>query len=106
MPTYIFAYRTTTAYAPTPESTAAWMGWFEGMGDQLVELGKPTIDATAIGNCSSGETVLGGYSLVRADDLEAAVRVAKGCPQLDRNGGVEIAELGEVPDAVSGSGAA
>jgi hypothetical protein len=106
MPTYIFTYRTTTEFAPTPETTAAWMAWFDGMGDQLVELGKPAIGATAIGNCRTGETELGGYSLVRADDLEAAVSVAKGCPQLDRNGGVEIAELGEVPDAVSGSGAA
>jgi hypothetical protein len=99
MPTFVLTYRNPTGYAPTPESTAAWMGWFDSMGQQLVELGKPTVAATTIGNCSPDNTELGGYSLIKADDLEAALAVAKGCPHLDRNGGVEIGELGDIPTA-------
>jgi hypothetical protein len=97
MSTYILSYRSPAGYEPTAESTATWMAWFDSMGDQLVDLGKPTLPGTTIGNCSPGATRLGGYSLIQADDLEAAVAVAKGCPQLDHNGGVEIAELGQVP---------
>jgi hypothetical protein len=36
---------------------------------------------------------LGGYTLVTADDLEAAVALAKGHPLLRQGGGVEVGEL-------------
>jgi hypothetical protein len=98
MPTFVFAYRSPTGYAPSPESVADWMAWFDGMGDHLVDHGKPAVSRAAIGNCSPDKTELGGYSLIHADDLEKATVIAKGCPQLNRGGGVEIGELGEVPD--------
>jgi hypothetical protein len=97
MPTYVFSYRNPLGYTPTPETTSAWMAWFDSMGDQLVDLGKPVFDRDTVGNCSSESTDLGGYSLILADDLEAAKVIAKGCPYLEREGGVEIGELGEVP---------
>jgi hypothetical protein len=67
------------------------------MGDQLVDLGKPAAARAAIGNCDPASTELDGYSLISAENLEAAMAIAKGCPHLDRNGGVEIGQLGEVP---------
>ena len=33
-----------------------------------------------------------GYSVVSADSLEAALEMAKGCPHLAANGGVEVYE--------------
>lgn len=102
MPTFVFAYRRAAgpAAAPTPESTAAWMTWFGAMGDDLVDLGKPGAAAAAVGNCGPG-TQLGGYSVISAPDLDAALAVAKGCPQLNRDGGVEVAQLAEVPAGLS-----
>jgi hypothetical protein len=100
MPTFVFAYRASGSYNSTPESAAAWKTWFDGMGDDLVDLGKPAVGAVALGNCGPG-TELGGYSVISAADLDAALAVAKGCPQLNRNGGVEIAQLVEVPAAIS-----
>jgi len=38
-------------------------------------------------------TTLGGYSLIRAASLDAAVALAKGCPMLGDGGAVEICEL-------------
>lgn len=70
------------------------------MGDHLSALGKPGIESAAVGECGPG-TQLGGYSLITADDLEAALALAKGCPALARGGGVEVARLGEVPAPVS-----
>jgi hypothetical protein len=70
------------------------------MGDDLVDLGKPAVGATAVGNCGPG-TALGGYSVVSAPDLDAALAMAKGCPQLSRDGGVEVAQLVDVPAALS-----
>jgi hypothetical protein len=97
MPKFVFTYRHPAGYTPSSESAPAWMAWFEGMGDHLVDLGQPAVARTALGNCESGRTELGGYSIVQADDLEAAAAIAKGCPHLERGGGVEVGELGEVP---------
>ncbi len=100
MPTFVFAYRTAGSYNSTPESAAAWKTWFQGMNDDLVDLGKPAVGAVALGNCGPG-TELGGYSVISAPDLDAALAVAKGCPQLNRDGGVEVAQLVDVPAGVS-----
>lgn len=99
MPTYVFAYRNPTAYAPTPETRAAWTAWFDGMSDQIVDQGKPAVARLSLGNCSPESTELGGYSVIQADDLASAAAVASGCPHLHRSGGVEVGQLGEVPGA-------
>jgi hypothetical protein len=41
--------------------------------------------------------VLGGYSLIRADDLATASSVAKGCPFVGAGGGVEVGLLMDLP---------
>jgi len=96
MPSFVFTYRTVPGTTGTPESAKAWRAWFGAMGDQLADIGKPGTDAATVGNCGPG-TRLGGYSLITADDLDAALEAAKGCPSLTRGGGVEVAQLGEVP---------
>jgi hypothetical protein len=39
------------------------------------------------------DTTLGGYSLTRAGNLDAATALARGCPLLPQGGAVEICEL-------------
>jgi hypothetical protein len=100
MPNFVFSYRNPSGYTPSAESRAAWMSWFDSMGDHLVELGRPVFERTAIGNCSPADTELGGYSVIQAEDFDAALAIAKGCPYLDREGGVEIGLLAEIPAEV------
>jgi hypothetical protein len=100
MPTFVFSYRNRPGTTGSPESAAAWMAWFRGMGDQLADLGNPAVDRAVLGDCGPG-TQLGGYSLINAADLESAVAVAKGCPTLAAGGGVEVGLLGEVPSSVA-----
>ena len=97
MPDFVFAYRNPTGYTPTQETRAAWAAWFDGMGQQLADLGKPAVARAAFGNCGADRTELGGYSVIHADDLESALAIAKGCPHLERGGGIEVGQLGEVP---------
>jgi hypothetical protein len=100
MATYVFSYRNPKGYAPGPETRARWFDWFEGMGDALVNIGQPVSSRSSLGNCDSETTELGGYSMVTAPDLQAALAIAKGCPHLDRDGGVEVGELADLqPDA-------
>ena len=99
MPDFVLSYRNPKGYAPTQDTRAEWWAWFEGMGDQLVDLGQPVMERAALGETSPGLTELGGYSVVRADDLEAALAIANGCPHLEHGGGVEVGLLVPVPDA-------
>jgi hypothetical protein len=78
------------------ERLSAWSDWFESIEASVIERGQPVADAHEIGNCDS-ETRIGGYSLVTADNLEEAFRMARGCPGLAWGGGVEVGELVELP---------
>jgi hypothetical protein len=98
MTSFIFSYRSPKGYVPGSEDALdAWYGWFDDMGEALVEHGKPVFERSAVGTCGSDETVLGGYSVVQANDLESALAIAKGCPLIGHGGGVEVGELTELP---------
>ena len=93
MSTCVLTYHAPKGYSHgNTDAMAAWTAWFEELGASVVERGNPVFERSTLGNCVS-DTVLGGYSLVTADDLEAAVGLAKGCPFLGSGGGVEIGEL-------------
>ena len=100
MPNFVFTYRTAPDTVRTPESAQAWRSWFDGLGDHVAEIGKPGIDSGSVGDCGPG-TTLGGYSLIAAADLDEALALAKNCPAVERDGGVEVAQLGEVPPRAS-----
>jgi hypothetical protein len=96
MARFVLSYRVPQAYTPgQPEAVAAWTGWFESMGACRVDRGHGVIESGSLGNIGPG-TRLGGYSVVIADDLDAAVAVATGCPTLALGGGVEVGAIAEV----------
>ncbi|MEM7524200.1 MAG: hypothetical protein AAF360_10670 [Pseudomonadota bacterium] len=98
MPKYIFAYHG-GSMPETPEEGAAqmekWGAWFGQMGDAVLDGGAPvgqskTVSAASVSE-NGGANPLSGWSVVEADDFDAAVAMAKGCPILD-HGTVEVAE--------------
>jgi hypothetical protein len=97
MAEFIFAYRTPADWTPgTPDGIAAWNAWFQGMGSQLRDLGKPVFDRATVGDTGDGMP-LGRYSLVTAENLGEALTLAKGCPIVAVGGGVEVGELADLP---------
>ena len=91
-----------------PESQAeqaavmqAWTSWFGELGSALVDAGNPfTPVAKRIasdGTVSDGSvgTMASGYSIIKADSLDAAVKMAKGCPVLQ--GGAQISVFETFP---------
>ena len=66
------------------------------MGANLADPGNPVVESTRLGTCESGMGRLGGYSLVTADGLDAAVAMAKACPFIWQGGGVEIGVITEI----------
>ncbi|WP_324754115.1 hypothetical protein [Roseovarius sp. Pro17] len=99
MPNYILAYHG----GKKPESPEAgqkfmarWREWSDGLGDASIEKGKPagmskTVSADGVAD-NGGSNPLSGYSIVRADNIDGAVKLAQGCPHLD-HGTIEVAEL-------------
>ncbi len=102
MAKYLFIY--TSGDEPRPDTdmdaiTQAWIGWFTGLGDAVVDPGNPVGASGAIAPNGAAAAVtadVGGYSVIRADSLEAALEIAKSSPALAANGSVEVFETVEV----------
>jgi hypothetical protein len=93
MSTFLFAYRAPADYQPgSPDTMAKWSAWFEDLGSHVVSVGNPIFARTTLG-VGATDTVLGGYSILDAKDVDDATELAKGCPFLAVGGGVEIGEL-------------
>jgi hypothetical protein len=93
MAKFLFTYRAQQDYTlGRPETTAPWRGWFDSMGGSLVDLGEAVVESSPLGNLGA-DTRLGGYSVVTADNLEAAMAIAKGCPVIAQGGGIEAGVL-------------
>jgi hypothetical protein len=87
MAEFIFTYRTPAdCTLGTPDGIAAWNAWFQGLGSQLRDPGKPVSDRATVGDSGDGAR-LGGYSLVTAENLDEALTLAKGCPIVAAGGG-------------------
>jgi len=79
-----------------------WMAWFErltksgvykGAGAPLEKAGKVvrgTRRAISDGPYAEAKDLVGGYAIVEAKDLDAAVEIARGCPTYEKDGAVEV----------------
>jgi hypothetical protein len=77
---------------------AAWTAWFEQLGDALVDGGNPTSHSRAIspdGSVMDATSAPSGYSIIRAQDLDAAVKAAQGCPVLGGGSTIVVSETFE-----------
>jgi hypothetical protein len=94
-------------FQPTPEqmqeSVRQWQDWIGGIAaqgkfsstNQLGFNGK-TLNPDGIvtdGPYAEVKEVVGGYIIVKADNLDAAVALAHGCPILALGGKVEVRDL-------------
>jgi len=103
MAKYLYAYRG-GGMAETEEAQqavmAAWGKWFEELGPAIVDGGNPFGPSATVkpGGATEphGGAGLSGYSIVSADSLEAAAKMAVGCPVLTDGGSVEVYETFDV----------
>lgn len=98
MAKYVLAYTGgSTPEAPADQEAVMqeWMGWFGTLGSAVVDGGAPFGASTAVrpeGETGATKTGLSGYSILEADDLEQAAKLASGCPVLSSGGSVEVFE--------------
>lgn len=100
MANYLLLYRGGGMPASEAEQKAVlqqWNAWFGKIGSALVDGGNPmTPNAKVIATDGAvsgapADMIPSGYSIIKADSLDAAVGLAKGCPVLQ--GGAQILVL-------------
>ncbi len=104
MPNFIFAYHggtTPTDPSEIEEVMAAWGAWFEKLGAAVVEPGNPVGKSSTVTRDNvaddGGANPISGYSVVRADNQDQAIEMAKGCPMIvDGSGSIEVAQIHEM----------
>lgn len=79
-----FMYLTIGFEKPTPEIMKAWGGWFEAIKDKVVEKGHfprgREISKTGVKELPLAAQSITGYVVVRAENFDEAVDMAKGNP--------------------------
>ena len=75
---------------------AKWKGWVDGLSDAVVNPGTPlgmskTVSSSGVSD-GGGSNPLLGFSIVKADSMDAALEMAKVCPYLEL-GTIEVAEV-------------
>ncbi len=80
---------------------AKWKAWIGGLGDAVVNPGTPlgkskTVSSSGVSD-DGGSNPMSGFSIVKADSMDAALEMAKACPFLETGGTLEVAEMMEMP---------
>ena len=100
MANFLLVYHGGGASEMTPEQQAgvmeAWTNWFSSLGSAVVDGGNPVSRNWSVN--SDGTTEDGGanpatgYSVIKADSMQAALEAVRGCPIIAAGGTVEICE--------------
>ena len=112
MAKFLFVYRDNpeTMSQPSPEEMQqvmeAWGKWFQELGSAIIDPGDALMPEGKVlreGTVTDGpfieaKELLGGYSVVEADSLDAALEMAKSCPVAGEGGSIEIRQLAGFSD--------
>ena len=106
MAAFMLIFRNSNPLERSPEQMQQdmqkWIAWFDGLTKAGVYKGQaaPLEPAGKVvrgsrktvsdGPYAEAKDLVGGYAIVEAKDLEAAVDIARGCPTYERDGVVEV----------------
>jgi hypothetical protein len=79
-----------------------YMDWLSSLGDAAVSPANPLRNTRTVNSdgtvSDGGTTTMSGYTIIKADSMEAALSIAKACHFLDTGGSLEVSELVEMPN--------
>ncbi len=76
----------------------AWMSWINTLGDRLVNQGNPFTpmvkSITHLGQVGNGPigSMVTGFSIIKANSLDEATNLARGCPVLKDGADISVYE--------------
>jgi hypothetical protein len=76
---------------------AKYKEWLSSLGDSAVSPANPFRNTSTVNSDASvttgSTTSMSGYTIIEADSMEAALKIAKACPFLEIGGALEVSEL-------------
>lgn len=101
MKNFVYLYHSNQTTPPTKESLDAFAAWFASLGDKVVDGGNPIKkDSQAVisnGQSQPGNDTVIGYAIVKADNLDEAVKMAMGNPLAHAEGAsIHVYETGQM----------
>src|SRR6185436_6934523 len=79
------------------QAKAAFGNWVAGAGDAIVDPGAPVQMVTQVANDGATDAVqIGGYSIIQADNADAAAAVLSSHPYVARGGTLQVNQILEV----------
>lgn len=98
MANYLFVYyggNMAATPAEQQKSMDEWNKWFSSLGKAAVDIGAPTMPGKIVSSrqvtSRFGANPVTGYSIVKADSIDAAVDMAKSCPMvMDGSGRIAV----------------
>jgi len=71
--------------------------WLSSLGDSVVIPTIPLKDTSTVSADGSvregGSSAMSGFSVIKADSMEAALSIAQACPFLEIGGSLEVSEM-------------
>lgn len=103
----IFKSEINESFGPTPEQMQSniqqWMDWFGGIAAQgkIVNANRLSFEGKTLrpniiipdGPYAEVKEIIGGYVVVKAANLDGAMKLAEGCPILNHGGHVEVRSI-------------
>jgi hypothetical protein len=108
MEKFMFLFRGSDVYQPgqSPEAVLALkeklVHWVVGLSERGVHLASEPLQPTGKQITKNkltdapfgvGREIIGGCTIVQAEDLSEAIEIAKGCPILETNANIEIRQI-------------
>jgi hypothetical protein len=90
---------------PDPEEAnkhmSKYMEWLSSLGDAIVIPTIPLKDTKTVSSDGAiregGSSAMSGFSIIKADSMEAALSIAEACPFLEIGGSLEVSEMMQMP---------
>ena len=78
-----------------------YMEWLSSLGDSVVIPTIPLKDTNTINPDGTiregGSSAMSGFSIIKAESMQAALSIAQSCPFLEIGGSLEVSEMMQVP---------
>ncbi len=103
MPNFMIAYHGGNPPSSKEEGRAhmnKWRAWVESLGENIVNPGTPLLDIKIVtASDVQGENDpnrMKGFAVVKAENIEAAVKIAQADPFLEIDGTIRVSEMMEM----------
>jgi len=78
-----------------------YVEWLNSLGEAVITPTIPLKNTTTVSSDGTvregGSSAMSGFTIIKADSMEAALSIAQACPFLEIGGSLEVSELMQAP---------